>query len=110
MKRNFYLAALAAFTIASIGSSYAAKSAENDALAIATAKISLTQAVTAAEQHTGGKCARAEYERHKGQWVYDVEVVQNTKVMDVKVDPTSGTIISATEDKADRDDEHDKAD
>jgi uncharacterized membrane protein YkoI len=110
MKRKFYLAVLAALSATAIGSTYAAESAENDALAIAGAKIGMTQAVTAAEQHVGGRASRAEYERHKGQWVFDVEVVKDKKVMDVKVDPTSGKIIAATEDKTDRDDDHDQAD
>lgn len=110
MKRKFYLTALAALSAITIGNVYAAKSAENDALAVANAKISMTQAVTAAEQYTGGKSARAEYEQHKGQWVYDVEVVKDTKVTDVKVDPSSGRIIAAVEDKSDHDDDNDKAD
>ena len=110
MKRKVYLTALAALSAAAIGSAYAAKSAENDALAISGAKIGITQAVTAAEQHVGGKASRAEYEQHKGQWVFDVEVVNGKKVMDVKVDPTSGKVIAATEDKSDHDDDHDAAD
>lgn len=36
---------------------------------------------------------------------FDVEVVNGRKVMDVKVDPTSGQVILATEDKADHDDD-----
>jgi uncharacterized membrane protein YkoI len=110
MKHKFYMAALAALSATAIGTAYAAKSAENDALAINGAKISMTQAVTAAEQHVGGKASRAEYERHKGQWVFDVEVVKDTKVTDVKVDPASGSVIAATEDKTDHDDGHDKED
>ena len=70
----------------------------------------MTQAVTAAEQHVGGKASKAEYEQHKGQWVFDVEVVKDKTVMDVKVDPTSGKVLAAVEDKADHDDDHDKAD
>ncbi len=110
MKRKFYLAALAALSATAIGSAQAAKPAENDALAIAGAKISMTQAVTAAEQHVGGKASRAEYERHKGHWVFDVEVVKDRNVMDVKVDPANGKVIAATEDKIDHDDARDKAD
>ena len=110
MKRKFYLAALAALSATAIGSAYAAKSAENDALAISGAMIGMTQAVTAAEQYVGGKASKAEYEHHKGKWVFDVEVVKDKKVMDVKVDPMSGKVIAATEDKADHDDDHDRAD
>jgi len=109
MKKKVILATLI-FSAATIVSAYATNSIDNDALAIKTAKISMAQAVTAAEQHVGGKAARAEYERHKGQWVFDVEVVKSKKVMDVKIDPISGKVIAATEDKTDQDDEQDKAD
>lgn len=111
MKRKTYLAALAAVsTAAVIGSAFAAKSTENDALAISSAKIDLSQAVTAAEQHVGGKASRAEYERHNGQWVFDVEVVKGTEVMDVKVNAGNGKVIEATADKVDRDDGSDRDD
>lgn len=79
MKRKLYLATLAALSATAIGSAYAAKSTENDALAIAGAKIGMTQAVTAAEQHVGGKASRAEYAHHKGQWAFDVEVVKGKR-------------------------------
>jgi uncharacterized membrane protein YkoI len=111
MKRKILFPAIAAALSAfALGGAYSANSAENDALAIAGAKIDLAKAVAAAEQHVGGKASKAEYERHKGKWVYDVEVVKDKKVMDVKVDPASGSVISATEDEADNDDGDDKDD
>ena len=110
MKQKYIFLAFGILSATAIASAYAAISTENDALVIESAKISMTQAITAAEQHVGGKAARAEYERQKGQSVFDVEVVKGNKVMDVKVDSTSGKVISATEDKTDKDDEHDKAD
>lgn len=111
MKRKTYLAALAVLsTAAVVGSAFASKSIENDALAIAGAKVDLGQAVAAAEHHVGGKALRAEYERHMGQWVFDVEVVKGTSVTDVKVDVGNGKVIAATADKADRDDGGDRDD
>lgn len=103
---------LLAVAIAAAGTvAYASTgSMENDAMAIAKAKISLAQAVTVAEQHANGKAARAEYEQSKQGWVYDVEIVSGTKVFDVKVDADKGTVISSAEDKADHDDDHDKQD
>ena len=110
MKRKLLVpAAAAALAALAAGTGYAANG-ENDALAISGAKIDLAKAVAAAEQHVGGKASKAEYERHKGQWVFDIEVVKDKKVMDVKVDAGSGKVISATEDKADQDDDHDEAD
>ncbi len=110
MKRKVYLATLAILSAAAIGSAYASKATENDALAIAGAKIDLSQAVTAAERYVGGKAARAEYERHKGQWVFEIEVVKDKQVMDVKVDPISGKVLAAVVDKSDRDHDHDRED
>jgi uncharacterized membrane protein YkoI len=108
MKRKLYSTLLAGLVAIAVGGAYAAQSAkENDALAIASAKIDLTQAIAAAEQHIGGKAARAEYERSKGQWVFDIEVVKGTTVMDVKVDAANGKILAATEDKTDHDDDKD---
>lgn len=109
MNRKTTLATLAILSVAAVNS-YAAPSDPNDALSIMRAKIGLAQAVAAAEEHAGGKAARAEFERHNGQWVFDVEVVKGNQVMDVKVDPTTGRILSAATDKADRDDEHDRED
>lgn len=83
---------------------------DNDAMAAFQAKVSLTQAIAAAEQHTGGKASRAEYEKNKTGWAYDVEVISGAKVFDVRVDGDKGTIVSSTEDKAEHDDGDDKAD
>jgi len=67
------LAASTAIVLASAG---VLAAGANDALNGPAAAISLSQAVTAAEQHVTGKATRAEYEhsRVRGQWVYDVEV------------------------------------
>ena len=110
LKRKLYLLALAALSATAIGTAYAARTMENDALAIENTKIDLSQAITAAEQHVGGKASRGEFEKHQGQWVFDVEVVQGKKIMDVKVDSTSGKVIVATEDKADHDEDRDQDD
>lgn len=85
-------------------------SAENDALSIGKAKISLTQAITTAEQHVKGKAVQAEFEQTKAGWAYDVEVASGSQVFDVRVDADKGTIISSTQDKVDQDDSHDKKD
>ena len=103
--------AIAVLTTASLGVfAYANKEVENDALAIVNAKVSMSQAVTVAEQHANGKASRAEYEKTKSGWAYDVEVVSGAKVFDVSVNADNGTVISSTEDKADHDDDHDKED
>ena len=103
--------AVIAIALASAGAvAYAANTIENDALALANAKVPMTQAITVAEQHANGKAARAEYERTVTGWAYDVEVVSGTKVFDVRVDANTGAVLSSVEDKADHDDDHDKQD
>lgn len=106
-KFSFLAAAIAAAgTVA-----YAAQGGmENDAMAIAKAKIPLIQAVSVAELYVNGKAIRAEYENSKQGWVYDLEVVSGAKVFDVRIDADKGTVISSAEDSADRDDDHDKKD
>jgi uncharacterized membrane protein YkoI len=101
-----------AIAIATTGAvAYAGKGgAENDALSITKAKISLAQAVAIAEQHANGKALHAEYENSRQGWVYDVEVVSGTKVFDVRVAADRAAVISSAEDKADRDDDHDAQD
>lgn len=99
---------LLALTLAAATVAYAGKGTDNDALAIVNAKMPLVQAVAMAEQHVNGKASRAEYEKSKQGWIYEVEVVSGGKVFDVKVDAEKGTIISSVEDT--EDDDHDKKD
>ena len=108
MKRSLFLIAFALVSTSAICSSYAANVEENDALAILTTKVSLSQAVATAEQHVAGKASRAELEKHKDRLVYDIEVISGKKVMDVMVDPENGKVLAAKEDKADHNQEHDE--
>jgi uncharacterized membrane protein YkoI len=117
MKRKLSAAIVAALAAAAIGggSAYAARAAkQEDAFAITSAPVSLVQAIAAAEQHVGGKAAKAELEDENGVWVFGVEVVKDaTTLMDVKVDATTGKILSASADAADNgsddhEDENDK--
>lgn len=113
MKRYFKIATAAAITIALSGAgifAYATGAQENDALAINQAKITLSQAIAAAEQHDNGKASKAEYEQSKSGWEFDVEVVSGAKVFDVKVNAETGKVISSVEDKKDHDDDHDTKD
>ncbi len=103
--------AIVTAALASVGvAAFAAKTMENDAVAAPPAKITLVQAIAAAEQQANGKATRAEYEQTKTGWAYDVEIISGAKVFDVRVDADKGTVISSAEDTADRDDDQDKKD
>lgn len=110
MYRYTRLGLLATFIVATGATALAAVTDNNDALPILKAKTSLSQAVAAAEQHVHGKASRAEFEHSQQGWVYDVEVVQDTKVFDVRVDANNATVIAAVEDGREHDDDYDKQD
>jgi len=102
---------LLAVALATAGTFVHAESGRrNDAAGAAPAGITLTQAITAAEQHANGRATRAELEQSRRGRVYEVEVVSGAKVFDVKVDADKGTVVSSAEDRADRDDDDDKRD
>lgn len=85
-------------------------SAENDAVTdLANAKISLVQAVSAAEAQVTGKATKAELENERGALVYDVEAVtSDNKVFDVKVNAINGKVLSSTLDAVDHADKEDR--
>lgn len=105
MNRTRQLSILAATLAGAAGITWAATAVvAHEELAINNSKVSLVQAVTAAEQHVKGKASGAEYERAGTGWLFEVEVVKGDKVFDVTVDADKGTVISVQEDKADADD------
>ncbi len=102
--------AIAAIVIAAAGTgAYAATAHEqNDAQAIASAKTSLVQAITAAEQNANGKAVKAKFKGDAKEGpLYKVEVFSGDKVFDVKVDAEKGTVISSKVDMPDHDEDDD---
>lgn len=84
------------------------RDAKPDAAALANASVTLAQAVTVAEKHAAGRAAKAEFELTRdGRPVYDVEVISGARTWDVRVDATTTSVLSATEDQPDADVEHD---
>ena len=115
MNLKFTIAALimAAGVATAGGLAYAmSSSADNDAIAdLAKAKITLTQAVGAAEAHATGKATKAELEGERGSLIYQVEVVTaDNKVFDIKVDAVDGKVLSSKQDLADRGEKDDETD
>lgn len=112
MNRKMTLSALLlAAGVATAGCLAFAKAAgENDAVAdLGKARIALSQALSAAEAHAGGRATRAELDSEHGAAAYEVEVVTaDNKVMDVKVDATDGKVLSSKQDQADRGGSDDK--
>jgi len=82
-----------------------AEQSENDALQIVHAKVSLSEAIAAAEAKTGGRASKAEFEQAAEGWIYDVEVVAGKAVSDVHVNAQTGAVLAVTDDVIDNDDE-----
>lgn len=105
MKRKLAIpAAIIAIGLATAGAfAYANQSSttENDALAdLAKARISLVDAVNTAQQLTGGKATRAELDGERGTTVFNIEVATaDQKVLDVRIDAITGTVLATKEDK-----------
>lgn len=115
MSRKLSISALVmAAGIATAGGLAYAKttSGENDAVTdLSNAKISLTQAIGAAESQSGGKATKAELEGERGSVRYQVEVVTpDNKVFDVQVDAADGKVLSSKQDQADRGEKEDHED
>ncbi len=102
--------AIAAGTFLTFSGSAIADQQENDALQITHAKISLADAIAAAEAKTGGRASRAEFEQAKEGWVFEVETVSGRSVSDVHVNAETGVLLSVTTDQVDEEDGDDEVD
>lgn len=81
---------------------------ENDAAAVATAKITLNQAVDIALQQVPGTATQAEFSNDEGKPLWEVEVYNGTSVFDIEIDANSGNVVKNVADQADQgDDEED---
>lgn len=111
MKKSITIAALASGAALITVVAFAAPrqpEADDDYAALSAAKITLTQAITAAEQHVQGRAIKAELENVNGKLVYEVEVVKQNMATDVKVDSADGRIVSAKADPQDQDEGHER--
>lgn len=109
-RKTSLVAVIAAASIATAGGLvYASQTGMNDATTgLAKANISLEQAIATAQQHqAGGRATKAELESEKGATFYEVEVVSNNQVFDIKIDAVNGTVLSSKLDKQDSEESDD---
>jgi uncharacterized membrane protein YkoI len=65
--------------------------------AVMNAKVSPSEAIETAEQHTKGHAVALEVGHEKGAMRYEVKAVANDKLVRVWVDPTTGKVIETKE-------------
>lgn len=70
----------------------------SDIRALAAAKISLTDAIKAAEKHQGGRAYEANIDDDSFQDAYEVGIVKDNRIYDVRVNALDGSIIGSRED------------
>ncbi|KCZ55084.1 hypothetical protein HY29_02415 [Hyphomonas beringensis] len=69
-----------------------------DARAMEAAKITLIEAIQAAETHQGGKAFEAQIEDDSFTPEYEVNILADGKVYDVRVNAETGDVIGSRED------------
>lgn len=67
----------------------------------AEAKLSLIKAIQTAEAHQGGKAIEASLDDDSFSPTYEVEVMKDQRLYDVRVDAVSGDVMGVREDKDD---------
>jgi uncharacterized membrane protein YkoI len=77
----------------------------SDAAALAKARVSLTQAIAAAEQKTGGRAVEAALEGEDDGLVFEVAVLNGSAEQEVIVDALSGAVKSVGPGESESDDE-----
>ena len=77
-----------------VGSAYARS--ERAAAIIADAKITMAQAIAAAENQVGGKAVGSGIEDENGTVAFEVEVLKDGQRHEVLVDPQSGEVVKTT--------------
>ena len=97
MFRNQLIPVAMATVIALGATAGLASAATNDnaqeRAALSTAKISLGQAVAAAEQKVGGKAIDAGLNNENGAMTYGVEVIKGNTVQTVLIDMNTGQVV-----------------
>jgi uncharacterized membrane protein YkoI len=76
---------------------------QEEIAAVLNAKTSLTQAIAAAEQQTGGKAIDTGLENQDGTMAFEVKVAKGSTVQKVLIDLDSGKVIKVMAADADHD-------
>ena len=88
----------AVIAVGSMGAAFAGEIENENSQEITAAlssKTSITQAITSAEQQTGGRAIKVGLEDHDGGYIYKVKVItKDDNTSEVSVDPVSGKMLS----------------
>ena len=68
----------------------------NELKLFSQAKITLTEAIKAAEQKTGGKAMEAEVDDESSTVQFEIEILKDGKIHEVKVDGKTGKVLKVS--------------
>lgn len=96
MKRNVMVPMVlaAGFVLGSAGVVLAAGQPSNELSALANAKTSMEQAITIAQNTTGGKAVRIAFDRDHGRYIYRVRTLTKDGMDRVSIDAASGRVLT----------------
>ena len=89
------VAVLAAVALSGVPAAFAASKKSEDSpeiAAVLSAKTTLGQAISAAEQETGGRALKAEMHNEKDTYLYEIETVAKDQLAEVLIDPATGKV------------------
>jgi len=86
----------AVFALGTAGAAFASSGEHGDGREIAAvldAKISVAEAIAAAEQHSGGRAMKIDIDDENGAYLFEVKTVSKEKITEIFVDPASGKVV-----------------
>lgn len=86
------------FAVSGLVASVASASQAREVRMLTQTKVTLQQAIDAAQRHQGGQALKASLDDDRANPVYEVSVVKDSRVYDVWVDGVNGKVLEARED------------
>lgn len=96
MRNSILASCVFALAVLLGGASKAAAADTSEVQALARAKLSLTQAIEAAEREGDGKAIEAEFDADSGRSRYDVKVLGRDKLVEYTLDADTGKVLETS--------------
>ena len=98
--------ALMTVTVANVAQAGESKKEAKELQLFSQAKVSLIQAIKAAEEKTGGKAIEAELDDESNTVQFEIEILKDGKIHEVMVDGLTGKVLKVSlDDESDEDSE-----
>lgn len=89
------VAAMALSTVAAVIPAQAETEKSQEITTVLNARVSISQAIAAAEKAADGRAVRVDLEKRKGAYLYEIATVSKSGGRKVLIDPSSGKIVDS---------------